>query len=160
MSLFDKTEDFHFNFPMENKYKICGVISSNQPPLKKRLSNVNRAIVYPIENNHNKEMSNVNKKQLQDSCSTSLTQKRIKLFEANCKSVEVINDNKNLIKCFRSKLCNHVTSQCTELGKLKYHKGIDPNWPKGFYCCHNYYFASNESLDIILRKGKFYIIIR
>jgi hypothetical protein len=46
-----------------------------------------------------------------------------------------------------TEICHHELF-CEERGRFKWHKGIDPAYPKGYYCCRDACFASDKTLRI------------
>ena len=71
----------------------------------------------------------------------------------------VISDNYKQIYHVETQIHNHPIF-CSENGKIIWHKGIDPNFPKGYYCCLNILNQMNnyvavhtnqESDDMILQ---------
>lgn len=63
-------------------------------------------------------------------------------FTSSC----IPNPTDHLQVSFPLRLQYHTTSNlCSEGGLVKYHKGIVPNHPKGYYCCLNTELASRQS---------------
>lgn len=65
-------------------------------------------------------------------------------------SIERENQSKpkfrTFLDCFFT--CLNHTGYCTENEYFTWHKGIDPEYPKGHYCCQNVCYSSDQTLQI------------
>ena len=61
----------------------------------------------------------------------------------------------HLEKTFSVTLQDHTTCGiCDQLGHVKFHKGIEPSYPKGYYCCLNMELSSQQALLSVIDNGE------
>jgi hypothetical protein len=54
--------------------------------------------------------------------------------------------------------CFSHSGYCIEEEDFIWHKGIEPNYPKGYYCCRNFCSSSGKQLRLVYQNSVFVVI--
>jgi hypothetical protein len=68
------------------------------------------------------------------------------LSPSNHPSNEIVVKPRELMDCFQTSISHK--EYCPEGGDFLFHKGIEPGYPKGHYCCQNVSISSDEELSL------------
>lgn len=102
------------------------------------------------------------KRNSDDGLITPTTPKRTRRTTRHIEDLSPLNQPTNniiksreLIDCFITTISHREC--CPEGGTFSYHKGIEPGYPKGHYCCQNACMSSGKEL-LLKYIGPYYLV--
>jgi hypothetical protein len=74
------------------------------------------------------------------------TRQNADLSPSNQPTNDTLTKSRELLDCFITSISHREC--CPEDGNFTWHKGIDPGYPKGHYCCQNVCMSSDQELSV------------